>query len=490
MSRLIVVVEHPRDWASYFPSEDLVTAEQYLARDGEHHGPAEVINLCRSYRYLGPGYYCSLLAEARGQRVIPAVRTINDLSRKSIYSLDFENLDRLLQKALAEAQAAESTGYELKIYFGRTHVGAMQALAQQIFDLFPCPILKIEFRKQRHWQIASIRTVAINSLSGEEEDEFADALDRFSHKIWRKPRSRRRFRYDMALLHDPDEKLPPSNKSALQKFVKAGARLGIEVEMVRADAFSRLAEYDALFIRETTALNHHTYRFAKRAEREGLVVIDDPGSILRCTNKIYLFERLTAHRVPVPRTRVLYRDKNGELEALAGEMGFPIVLKVPDGSFSRGVVKVGDPDELREAAGRLFKQSVLILAQEYFYTDFDWRIGILNRKPLFACQYYMAAGHWQIYNHSSKKADKSGDFRCLEIDEVPPAVLKPALKAANLMGEGLYGVDLKQRDGQVVVIEVNDNPNIDAGIEDARLGRRLYETIMEEFIRRIELRGT
>ena len=49
--------------------------------------------------------------------------------------------------------------------------------------------------------------------------------------------------------------------------------------------YLRLAEYDALFIREDTSLDDHTYRFSKKAEKEGMVVIDDPNSILKCTNK-------------------------------------------------------------------------------------------------------------------------------------------------------------------------------------------------------------
>jgi glutathione synthase/RimK-type ligase-like ATP-grasp enzyme len=38
----------------------------------------------------------------------------------------------------------------------------------------------------------------------------------------------------------------------------------------------------------------------------------------------------------------------------------------------------------------------------------------------------------------------------------------------------------------VVVIEVNDNPNIDAGVEDAWLGEDLYRQVMLEFLRRLE----
>lgn len=51
----------------------------------------------------------------------------------------------------------------------------------------------------------------------------------------------------------------------------------------------------------------------------------------------------------------------------------------------------------------------------------------------------------------------------MPVEEVPKKVITTALKAANLIGDGLYGVDLKQNDKGVYVIEINDNPNIDSG---------------------------
>src|SRR3546814_13790004 len=63
-----------------------------------------------------------------------------------------------------------------------------------------------------------------------------------------------------------------------------------------------VAEFDALFIRETTAVNHHTYRFARRAAREGLVVVDDPLSILRAANKVFLAQLMERHRIPQPKS--------------------------------------------------------------------------------------------------------------------------------------------------------------------------------------------
>src|SRR3546814_6366399 len=87
------------------------------------------------------------------------------------------------------------------------------------------------------------------------------------------------------MLHDPADPMPPSNKRALKLFIDAGKELGIEVDPITKNDFARLAEYDGLFIRETTALDNHTYRSSHRADREDMVVIDDPVSILRCTNR-------------------------------------------------------------------------------------------------------------------------------------------------------------------------------------------------------------
>ena len=70
----------------------------------------------------------------------------------------------------------------------------------------------------------------------------------------------------------------------------------------------------------------------------------------------------------------------------------------------------------------------------------------------------------------------------------PTKVVKTALKAANHVGKGLYGVDLKEVGGKVYMIEVNDNPNIDAGFEDEVIGDDLYLRIMRTFFARVTAR--
>ena len=165
-----------------------------------------------------------------------------------------------------------------------------------------------------------------------------------------------------------------------------------------------------------------------------------------------------------------------------------MVLKIPDGSFSRGIFKVQNKREAVEITDRLFKESDLILAQEFLYTEFDWRIGILNRKPLYACKYFMSRSHWQVVKHDDSGRIQEGSFQTLLIEDAPPEVTRTALAVADLIGNGLYGVDLKQNEKGVFVIEINDNPNVDSGVEDACLGDELYQIIIGEFVRRLERR--
>ena len=144
--------------------------------------------------------------------------------------------------------------------------------------------------------------------------------------------------------------------------------------------------------------------------------------------------------------------------------------------------------ELSEKSQTMLQKSEIILLQEYLPSEYDWRIGVLDNKALYASKYYMAKGHWQIYNHGAKsKTQQAGNHECVSLDEVPDNVMKVALAATKHIGSSLYGVDIKQLpDGRAVVIEVNDNPSIDGGVEDMVEGDMLYQKILEHFVKLIE----
>ncbi|HET7587084.1 MAG TPA: RimK family protein [Gammaproteobacteria bacterium] len=481
MSNTIIVVENKTDWHASFPELRVVTAKEYLSGgELQTQRGLKIINLCRGYSYLSVGYYCSLLAEARRHRVLPSVRTMSELSRKSLYSLDASDLDELVHKRLKRSVREH---FDLFLYFGRCADERFEEIGRQIFEMFPCPLLYVEFKKDQEWRITRIRPVFLNQLKAAQHEAFAEAMDAQLNRRWRARRAPASARYDLAILYNRDDPLPPSDMKAIRKFERVGKSLGFDIDIIAKKDYARLAEYDALFIRETTRIDHYTYRFARKAESEGMVVIDDPNSILKCTNKVYLAELLRANRVPRPKTVILQK---GVTETIDETLSWPVVLKIPDGSFSRGVHKARDMGEFKALTAQLFKESDLILAQEYVYTAFDWRIGILNRRPIFACRYFMSKNHWQIVNHKAGGRFTEGGFETLRVENAPAEVVDAALKAANLIGDGLYGVDIKQHEGKLYVIEVNDNPNIDAGVEDKLLDEDLYRTILLEFAARLD----
>ncbi len=482
----MIVVDDPDDWPLEIDGVRVVTGERYIA-DPEFQSTdprqLKLFNCCRSYRYQSTGYYVSLLAEARGHKPLPGVTTIQDLKNRSILRIGAEDLDDLIQRSLKRIKSDELT---LSIYFGRNHAKRYDALARRLHQLFPAPFLRARFARNEssgRWLLAWVSPIAMSSIR-DEHWPFVEEAARsfFAGKM--PHRNRRRFRYDLALLTDPDAAEPPSDELALKKFTRAAEALGMRVERITREDGGRLSEFDALFIRETTSVQHHTYRFARRAAAEGLVVIDDPTSIFRCCNKVYLAELLARHEIAAPRTMICNRRNLGKV---AATLGFPCILKQPDSSFSQGVTKVSSEEELRATAAALFERSDLIVAQENVPTSFDWRIGVLDRQPLYAARYHMAKDHWQVIQRDGNgKAVGLGSVDTLAIADVPPAVVRTALKAANLIGDGLYGVDLKQVGKRVLVIEVNDNPNLDAGMEDRVLGSALYQRIAEVFLRRLE----
>jgi glutathione synthase/RimK-type ligase-like ATP-grasp enzyme len=175
-----------------------------------------------------------------------------------------------------------------------------------------------------------------------------------------------------------------------------------------------------------------------------------------------------------------------DLARAVDTLGFPLVVKIPDGSFSRGVHKVESMAALKEIYDKLFEETDLVLAQKFMPTAFDWRVGVLGGEPLFVCKYMMAKNHWQIIKHGPDGRYDEGRFETFPVEKAPPAVVDLGMRAAAPIGQGLYGVDIKETPDGVVVMEVNDNPNLEHGIEDAALKDELWLRLLRWFIARME----
>jgi glutathione synthase/RimK-type ligase-like ATP-grasp enzyme/ribosomal protein S18 acetylase RimI-like enzyme len=479
----VIVINQPFKWEFTDINAKVITVKEYINNPiYQTNTDFRIFNLCSSYKYQSYGYYVSLLASARGQRIIPSTITMRDFRMVNVIQSFSYEIEEQMNQLLSKADTNE---FSLNIYFGQTSEKGFSTLAKKLYQLFEAPLFKVVFAKSDKWIIRKLEVLTLNKIP---ESEF-NYVSEFAKRYFNKKRFNHtkliNYKYDLAILVDPNESTPPSCPIALQKFKTAANNKGLYVEFITKSDFNRINEFDALFVRETTSVNNYTYEFSRMAYAEGLVVIDDPWSILRCSNKIYQNEIFKIHKLLTPETTIF--TKNLFDKKILKQLKYPLVLKQPDSAFSLGITKVEDEEEALLALNELFKKSDMIVCQEFLYSDFDWRIGIIDNNPIFACKYYMSKGHWQIYNWKGEEEDNSGDSDTLSIDMVPEIVLKTALKASSLIGDGLYGVDLKLIDGKVYVVEVNDNPNIDAGIEDLVLKDKLYDIIIGSFINRIEI---
>lgn len=463
------------------PGVEIVSPKNYFTNERfSKQRNVRVFNLCKDYAYQSKGYYVSLLAEARGHRPLPDVKNLQDIKTSAIVKSMSEDLDELIQRSLSNIKSGD---FVLSVYFGQNTARHHDRLSAELHRLFPVPMFRARFVFTDKWLLQSVKTIALKDVP----NHHLETLKQAAHSYFDRKRFHRSKEaatpFDLAILVNPEEQSPPSNQKALVKFRQMAEKHGFFVEMINREDANRLNEFDALFIRTTTSVNHYTYRMARKAESEGLAVIDDPSSILKCANKVYLAELLRNAKIDTPKTLIIHSDNKKEV---AETLGLPCILKLPDSSFSQGVVKVSTQDELNETLRKMLEQSELVIGQSYMPTDFDWRIGVIEGKAFYGCKYFMARGHWQIYNWKSEDRDEvSGNFETLALSEIPPAIVQVAERATALIGTGLYGVDIKEVDGKAVVIEINDNPNIDGGVEDQVEKDLVYEKVILSLKRKV-----
>jgi len=269
---------------------------------------------------------------------------------------------------------------------------------------------------------------------------------------------------------------------ALLRYRAAAEELGHQADYLFRRELKKIPNYDAVFIRALTDPLNSSFVAARMAELHGKPVIDDSRSIIVCCDKIHMYRRLMAARVPVPRTEFCGRADVDVRRAaqLFEELGPRLILKAPNSSFSQHVEMVTTPGEFTKVGERFLRRADRVVVQEFVESEFDWRVGVLGGEPIFACRYVIPEETFKIL------AIVDGKTRVCRVDavplpEAPPHVVATAVAAAGAVGRGLYGVDVKDVGGRAVVIEVNDNPTINADEED-RCAPDVYAKIVRHLL--------
>ena len=516
--RLLVVVTERGD-ADGFPDALVTTAQGYIEAGEPASDPNTlVVNLCRTLGYGSDGYYVSLLADARGQQVLPRLETSAGLAEpysrfRALQEAGIATLDAvemavrwrragiawdedndshedglgplpLIRDSGVCRPANEDEVHDVVACLGTTDDPRFQAVAAGVYRVWPAPLLRIRVvREESQLKVAGVMPASPDTLTDVQRSQLVKAATGDMHALRRGGAIERdTVRASIAVLLDPADPFTASSPETIDRLERVAVGMNVHVARIDASELRRLPEYDALFIRSLTGVTLPSFQFALRAEALDMPVIDDSQSIIRCGNKVFLEELLRRESVPLPRTRIVTQHSPW---SVLEELGLPFVIKSPDGSFSAGVHKIATRDDYETWARELLAHSPLLIAQEWLPTDFDWRITVLDGQLLFAARYFMVRDHWQIRTEEGG-VERYGKVEAVSRDDAPADVIDTALRAARLIGRGMYGVDLKETPGGPVVIEVNDNPNLDADYEDVVDGDTIYEDIIRFFLRRIE----
>lgn len=271
--------------------------------------------------------------------------------------------------------------------------------------------------------------------------------------------------------------------NSLFNFRQVALELGHDLDFIFKDDIKYLRNYDAVFIRALTDPLNNSYVVSRTCELNNIRVIDKSLDIRICSDKVNMYSHLQKANVPHPATIFLKDDELSIENALEffESLGVPVVLKAPNSSFSAYVEKVSTPDEFLKIGKKYLRRSDIIIVQQYLPSRYDWRVVILDNKVISVVKYVMDPKAWKIVDHDHDGKILQCTVEGMEIGQVNPKLIETALAAGKSIGDGLYGVDIKDIDGDFYVIEVNDNPNIDHGLEDQK-SPLIYEWIIKYLV--------
>jgi len=435
-----------------------------LVKEKKSKQYAGILNLHVSKDYLDYNYYKILLDEIDYVYCFPKI--------DDVFECLSNNLAENINKVAVNYIWGEAKFY---VCFGTASSEFFDDLAKLIYRKINLPILKVETNE---YCISNIEPCDFDELEKADATEcFYIGLETFNKISEKKHKEKAQASISsLAVLIDNKDPRPPSSRETLEAFKNYAKTLGISVDVIDEFSDNNSNNYDALFLRRVNA-----YEFSLMCKEKDIPVIDETHSILRCNNKIYQHNLFVTHNISYPKSLNI-RSEN-KIEDIERLFEYPIVIKVPHLSYSVGVFRCDNNVELRNLLSKLFKKYEFLLVQEFLISSFDWRVGILDGIVLYVCKYFLQTDYWKIINHNVDKQNHSANIERVSASHAPSKMLNLALTASNYLGRGLFGVDIKEIDGQFFVMEVNDCPDINIGDEIVRDETFIWEQLLHWFQR-------
>ena len=255
-------------------------------------------------------------------------------------------------------------------------------------------------------------------------------------------------------------------------------RFAIELEHGSPDLYyanKRISSYDAVIPRIGASITFFGLAVLRQFEQMGVYTANESLAIARSRDKLRSMQILSRHDIGIPRTAFV-RNKHDVLPAIERIGGAPVIIKVLEGTQGVGVI-LADSVKIAEAIIETLhsaRQNVLIQKFVKESKGRDIRAIVIGDRVIAAMRRRAVGDEYRSNVH------RGGSTETLQLDE---EYERTAIRAAQIMGLQIAGVDMLEAADGPQVMEVNSSPGLE-GVETVT-GIDVASAIIEDIENRV-----
>ena len=238
-------------------------------------------------------------------------------------------------------------------------------------------------------------------------------------------------------------------------------RFAIELEEGEPDLCFRskaLSGYDAILPRIGASITYYGTAVVRQFEQMDVYTPNTANGISNSRDKLRSLQILSRHNIGIPRTSFV-RDRKDVLPAIERIGGTPIIIKIIEGTQGIGVI-LAETTKVAEAiieTLQTVKQNVLLQRFVKESKGKDIRAFVVGDTVVAAMRRVAQGDEFRSNVH------RGGVAEPVQLDE---RYEQAAVRAAQIMGLRVAGVDMLEGADGPQVMEVNSSPGLE-GIEAA-----------------------
>ncbi|MBL6764741.1 MAG: 30S ribosomal protein S6--L-glutamate ligase [Verrucomicrobiae bacterium] len=255
-------------------------------------------------------------------------------------------------------------------------------------------------------------------------------------------------------------------------------RFSLDVERENPDLFyagRHLPHYDAVIPRIGASITFYGLAVMRQFEQMGVSSLNSALGIARSRDKLHAIQILSRHEIGLPETAFV-RRREDVLDAINRVGGAPVIIKLLEGTQGVGVILAETAKVAQAIIETLQSTRQNVLLQKFVKESKgrDLRAFVVGDRVVAAMRRQAQGDEFRSNVH------RGGRAMAVELDK---EYVEQAVRAAQILGLRVAGVDMLEGDDGPKIMEVNSSPGLQ-GIE-AATGVDVAGAIIEEMERKV-----